>query len=91
MIGLGSITLQHPGAVYDARAKIRGLANALGYDASETTRLATAVSQASRELFRSSVSPRLTVSLAMDLSPPQLVLDFGYLEGQPELRNLEGS
>ncbi|MEH6591808.1 MAG: response regulator [Halioglobus sp.] len=90
MIGLGSINLQHPGALYDARSKIRGLAHALGYDAIDTTRLATAVSQASRELYRNSVSPRITVSLAMDFSPPQLVLDFEYRDGQPELNNLAG-
>ncbi|MEH6587681.1 MAG: response regulator [Halioglobus sp.] len=90
MIELGTINLQHPGAVYDARTKIRGLANALGYDAIDTTRLATAVSQASRELYRNSVSPGITIFLATDLSPPQLILDFQYLEGQPQLRNLEG-
>lgn len=90
MIGLGSINLQHPGAIYDARSKIRGLADALGYDAIDTTRLATAVSQASRELYRNSVSPRITVSLAMDFSPPQLVLDFQYREGEPQLNKLKG-
>ena len=43
MIELGHIHLQHQGSVYDARNKIRGLANALGYDAIGATRLATAM------------------------------------------------
>ena len=43
MIELGHINLRYRTSVYDARAKIRGLANALGYDPIETTRLATAV------------------------------------------------
>ena len=87
MIELGHIRLQHRTAVYDARQKIRGLANALGYDPIGATRLATAISEATRELQRSSREPRIAVALAMELSPPQLILDF---EGRGEIPQLAG-
>ena len=76
MIALGQIRLQHRTSVYDARNKVRGLANALGYDPIETTRLATAVSEAARVLRRNNLESCIAVTLAMELSPPQLVLDF---------------
>ena len=66
MIALGQISLQHRTSVYDARQKIRGLANALGYDPIETTRLATAVSEAVRELQRNNLESRIAVALAME-------------------------
>ena len=50
MIELGAIRLAGRTAVYDARNKIRGLAEALGYDSIVATRLATAVSQATRDV-----------------------------------------
>jgi len=90
MIELGHIHLQHQGSVYDARNKIRGLANALGYDAIGATRLATAISEATRELHRSSREPRIAVGLAMELSPPRLVLDFEGRDAIPELNGLGG-
>jgi len=90
MIALGQISLRHQTSVYDARQKIRGLANALGYDPIETTRLATAVSEAARELRRNSIEPRITVTLAMELSPPQLVLDFECRGEPPEVTGLAG-
>ena len=52
MIELGTIRLRGRKAVYDARNKVRGLADALGYDEISSTRLATAISQAARELRR---------------------------------------
>ena len=64
MIKLGHIRLQHQTSIFEARSKIRGLADALGYDAIDTTRLATAVSEATRELLRSSREPRIAVALA---------------------------
>jgi signal transduction histidine kinase/DNA-binding response OmpR family regulator/HPt (histidine-containing phosphotransfer) domain-containing protein len=76
--------------VYDARNKIRGLAQALGYDPIETTRLATAVSEAARELRSHSLEPCITVSLAMELSPPQLVLDFECRHEVPQTARLTG-
>jgi signal transduction histidine kinase len=90
MIELGQIHLQHRASVYDARNKIRGLANALGYDPIETTRLATAVSEAARELRCNNLESCIEVSLAMELSPPQLVLDFEYRGEPPEVTGLEG-
>jgi len=87
MIELGHIRLQHRTSIYEARNKIRGLADALGYDPIVTTRLATAVSEATRELLRSSREPRIAVALAMEISPPQLVLDF---EGRGEIPQLAG-
>ena len=90
MIALGRINLQHRTSVYDARQKIRGLANALGYDPIEATRLATAVSLAVRELRRSNREPRISVALAMELSPPQLVLDFECRGESPEFTGLAG-
>jgi signal transduction histidine kinase len=90
MIALGQIRLQHRGSVYDARNKVRGLAQALGYDPIETTRLATAVSEAARVLQRSTREPRIAVALAMDFSPPQLVLDFACCGEAPELTGLAG-
>jgi len=90
MIALGQIRLQHRTSVYDARNKIRGLAQALGYDPIETTRLATAVSEAARELHGSSLKPCITVSLAMEFSPPQLVLDFECRQEFPQIVQLGG-
>jgi signal transduction histidine kinase len=90
MIALGQIRLQHQTSVYDARNKVRGLANALGYDPIETTRLATAVSEAARELRRNSLEPCIAVALAIELSPPQLVLDFECRGEAPELTGLAG-
>ena len=78
MIELGRIRLRHRSSVYDARKKIRGLADALGYDPILATRLATAVSEATRVLLRSGREPRIAVALAMKLSPPRLLLDFAY-------------
>jgi len=90
MIALGQIRLQHRTSVYDARNKIRGLAHALGYDPIETTRLATAVSEAARELRRNYREPCVTVALGMELSPPQLVLDFECRGETPQVTGLTG-
>ena len=90
MIELGQISLQHQTSVYDARQKVRGLADALGFDSIETTRLATAVSEAARELRRSSLEPRISVALAMEFSPPQLILDFECRDSAPEVTGLAG-
>jgi signal transduction histidine kinase/CheY-like chemotaxis protein len=90
MIKLGHIRLQHQTEVYDARNKLRGLSNALGYDAMEATRIAIAVSEAARVLRRDHRAPRIAVALAMELSPPQLVLDFEARDGVPELIGLSG-
>lgn len=90
MIKLGHIRLQHQTSIFEARSKIRGLADALGYDAIDTTRLATAVSEATRELLRSSREPRIAVALAMESSPPQLVLDFECRGAIPHLAGLAG-
>lgn len=90
MIKLGHIRLQHRTAVYDARAKLRSLAIALGYDTMEATRLAIAVSEAARSLQRDHHEPRITVALAMELTPPQLVLDFEARDAAPDLIGLSG-
>ena len=90
MITLGNIRLLQSCSVYDARKKIRGLANALGYDPVETTRLATAVSDISRELLRCTVEPRIIVALGLDLSPPQLVLNFECRDQTPALKGMAG-
>ncbi|MBK5105449.1 MAG: hypothetical protein JJE42_14470 [Burkholderiales bacterium] len=90
MIELGKIQLQHRASVYDARNKIRGLANALGYDPIETTRLATAVSEAARQLRSNCLEPCFAVALAMEFSPPQLVLDFECHSELPAFIGLEG-
>ncbi len=90
MIELGQISLQHQTSVYDARQKVRGLADALGFDSIETTRLATAVSEAARELRRSSLEPRISVALAMEFSPPQLILDFECRGETPQVTGLAG-
>ena len=90
MIELGQISLQHRTSVYDARQKVRGLAEALGYDSIETTRLATAVSEAARELRRNSPEPRISIALAMESSPPQLILDFECRGEAPEVTVLAG-
>ena len=62
MIELGLIRLQHRSSIFEARNKIRGLADALGYDPIDATRLATAVSEATRELLRNSREPRIAVA-----------------------------
>ena len=91
MIELGLISLRYRTSVYDARAKIRSLANALGYDPIETTRLATAVSEATRVLHRDNIESRIAVGLAMELSPPQLVLDIECRGEAPRAARLAGS
>jgi signal transduction histidine kinase len=90
MIELGHIRLRHRSSICEARNKIRGLAGALGYDPIATTRLATAVSEATRELLSSSREPRIVVGLDMEKSPPQLVLDFEAREALPHLSGLAG-
>jgi signal transduction histidine kinase/DNA-binding response OmpR family regulator len=90
MIELGHIRLQHQTAVYDARQKIRSLANGLGFDALETTRLTIAVSEAARALQRGDGESRIAVALSMEPSTPQLVLDFETREEAPDLRALSG-
>jgi len=90
MIALGQIRLQHRTSVYDARNKIRGLASALGYDPIETTRLATAVSEAARQMRKSNLEPCIAVALAMESSPPQLVLDFECRGAPPAIARLTG-
>ncbi len=90
MIELGTISLRHNSSVHDARAKIRSLAAALGYDAVETTRLATAVSQAARALRSCDNEPRIAVALGTTLSPPQLVLDLLCRGEAPGIMKLSG-
>jgi signal transduction histidine kinase/DNA-binding response OmpR family regulator len=90
MIELGHIRLQHRTAIYDARNKLRSLANALGFDAMEATRLAIAVSEATRAMRCDRHEPRIRVALGMELSPPQLVLDFEARDDAPELIGLLG-
>jgi len=90
MIELGGISLEGRAAVYDARSKIRGLADALGFGEVGSTRLATAVSLAVRELQRACRSPRLGVSLVPDPAPGRLVLDLDFADGRPSLAALDG-
>ncbi len=90
MIELGLIRLQHRTSVYEARKKVRGLVEALGYDPVETGRLAIAVSEAAREMLRSSREPRIAVALATDPAPGRLVLDFQGLGEAPRLLGLTG-
>ncbi len=90
MIDLGSIRLTHRSSVYDARSKVRRLAAALGYDPIDATRLATAVSEAARELLRSGREPRIAVALEADSPPRRLLLDFESRAAPPELPTLEG-
>ena len=85
MIPLGEVRLVHQTSVHDARERIRGLAQALGYDPIETTRLATAVSEAARILRRDSIEPAIAVGLVTQASVPQLVLDFQCLGDPPML------
>ena len=90
MIELGHIRLQHRTAIYDARNKLRSLANVLGFDAMEATCIAIAVSEATRAMRRERHEPRIKVALGMEFSPPQLVLDFEARDDAPELIGLSG-
>ena len=90
MTELGRIALHHRTSVQDARRKIRGLAAALGFDDIGTTRLATAVSEATRTLLRERSEPSLNVILADDTVPSQLVLDFECRGAPPDLQRLVG-
>jgi signal transduction histidine kinase/DNA-binding response OmpR family regulator/HPt (histidine-containing phosphotransfer) domain-containing protein len=90
VITLGQIHLQHGTSVYDARSKIRSLAKSLDYNSIESTRLATAVSEAAREMRCNDLEPSITVSLAMESSPPQLVLDFESRNQVPGLARVHG-
>ncbi len=88
MIELGRISLEHSTSIYDARGKIRRLAGALGFDGIETTRLATAVSEAARKLQRAGPEP--SIGLALTTSPPQLIVDFHCGGDLPELTGIAG-
>ncbi len=88
MISLGHIRIRDRSSVYDARGKIRGLADALGYDRIVATRLATAVSEAVRELLGSGGEARIAV--ALEPSPGRLVLDFQTRGAMPHLAALAG-
>ena len=90
MIALGQIRIAHPTSVYEARDKVRNLAGALGYDPIETTRLATAVSEAARAMYRGGLESHIVVSLAIDTRSAQLVLDFVCRGELPNLRRLTG-
>jgi len=90
MIFLGRIRLQHRWSVYQARNKVRGLAAALGYDAIGATRLATAVSDLARTLQAHHRDPGIAIHLAMDASPPQLVLDFECRDEMPVVARVAG-
>jgi len=90
MIELGQIRLQHRTAVYDARNKMRNLANALGYEPIEATRLAIAVSEAARLLRRSDGEARIGISLAMTPPPARLVLEVDIDGASSELARLSG-
>lgn len=89
MIELGRIPLTHSRSAYDARNKIRALAGALGFDPIQTTRLATAVSTAARELAAADSSSGIRVALAADMMPPQLVLDLEFQGARPAMNGLE--
>jgi signal transduction histidine kinase/DNA-binding response OmpR family regulator len=90
MIELGEIRLKHRTAVYDARNKMRNLANALGYEPIEATRLAIAVSEAVRILRRSGSESHIQISLAMTPSPPRLVLELESRGASSDLAKLSG-
>ena len=87
MIELGRIPLSHDRSVYDARNKIRVLADALGFDSIQTTRLATAISTAARALATENGSAGIHVALATEHAPPQLILE---LEGSGGAQSLNG-
>jgi signal transduction histidine kinase/DNA-binding response OmpR family regulator len=63
MIELGQIPLRSVAAVYDARRKVRGVALAAGLDEIAATRIATAVSQAVRQVVGDGGQPRIEVAL----------------------------
>jgi signal transduction histidine kinase/DNA-binding response OmpR family regulator len=90
MIELGEIRLRHRTAIYDARNKMRYLANALGYEPIEATRLAIAVSEAVRILRRSGSESHIQISLAMTPSPPRLVLELESRGASSDLAKLSG-
>jgi signal transduction histidine kinase/CheY-like chemotaxis protein len=90
MIPLGHIRIRERASVYDARGKIRGLADALGYDRIVATRLATAVSEAVRELLGSGGEARIAVALAVEHTPGRLILDFETRGAMPHLAGLAG-
>jgi signal transduction histidine kinase/DNA-binding response OmpR family regulator len=69
---------------------MRALAGALGFDAIETTRLATAVSQAARALRMNGADSSISLALALELSPPQLALDFESHGAPPDVARLVG-
>ena len=87
MITFGTIRLRHRSSIVDARNKIRGLADALGYDPIASTRLATAVSQASRVLLADSDDSRISVALDPATAAPRLIVDF---EARPSIPRLSG-
>jgi signal transduction histidine kinase/DNA-binding response OmpR family regulator len=84
VIPLGTIRLRHDSSVYEARRKLRGLAEALRLDAVAATRLATAVSQAARVLRRG-IDPEIEVALAPGALRSELVLTFRQRGAAPVL------
>jgi hypothetical protein len=90
MITLGTIRLRHQSSIFDARHKIRGLAEALGYDSITCTRLATAVSEATRALLVGERDSSISVALDLASSPSRLVLDFESSGAIPHLAGISG-
>jgi signal transduction histidine kinase/FixJ family two-component response regulator/HPt (histidine-containing phosphotransfer) domain-containing protein len=89
MISLGTIRLRHQWSVYQARNKLRTLGAALGFDEIDNTRLATAVSEIARDLRNQGPEAGIAISLAMNASPPQLVLDF-RCSGEVRVQGIAG-
>jgi len=75
VIDLGQIPIRSPASVVEVRKKIHLLAQALGLDALQASRLATVASEMSRLLYERSAGPRIAVALQRG-SGTALVLTF---------------
>ena len=69
-----SLALQHDQDVVTARQRAASLAQALGFDTSEQTRIATAVSEIVRNAFRYAANGLVSFTIDLDSRPQRLVI-----------------
>ncbi len=86
---LGSLQLDHAGAVLDARRKIRSLALAAGFPAQCATRMASATSEAARRLISAGAKARIEVRYCGDGPQPLLSFDFEHAGAPLDLTVLD--
>jgi sigma-B regulation protein RsbU (phosphoserine phosphatase) len=90
VISLGSIPIRGEASVRETRSKVRAVTAAMADDDVESTRLATATSEAARRYLQEGRSPRLELSFEVRRDHTLLLLDFVDPHAAPDLSGLAG-